>query len=881
MAALKITDLPPELLHEIISHSLPESFASLASTCKRIYLLCTPFIEHHKHRRYLFKKAKYKRIWTNEIAGQIETAFQLITRIAFEPIVARYIIDADLSMDSYPPRAEPSVAVPDIHDGGPVVALFASSPYLRDAGLDWKEYYCLMKEERGDVSSHYSQHAATFLLTLLPNVRTLTLPISWKPVESTNRILDVIVRKARLSNHLWSTSSLNQVTIFEPLRLTTGIRSRSDLDQAMPFLALPRMRSFRGFSIVAVSNTPLSFASINPYLHYGTFLETVSFPSSCIDEVAIAEFLRHTPHLKKFRYSHDTRDELTKWNICEFVTAIEREVGSHLEELSVSISKPDGAVTPGKACMRGFKCLRKLEFPLEIAICNLNDAARQLNTANEDLSYEGLEGYDLIDTLVPASVIVLSLLSRGRDCHDKALQAMFRGFSAKKSSRYPVLAELRISRPARPRAHASYEEECKKLAGEMEKIGVVLHRGKCNNTRRGVFGKHKGLRLDNSDPPCSSNLCHDMISPPRQLRARSLRNMELRRKFPHILIPLLRAPQPSHYTTASAKKDRAAPGPSPQFTLQRPSSVKRVIFIPVEAWQTNSSWLTLRSTFFSFMKGQGTKQEKGESGSYLWDEDEWSQLELTILVSVVTVEGVNGSPRQASRRKSLLNLEPSPEPNHNEAGSRSDRDSNEELNSTDSDGDDQRQQIASKREQTSSFHDSATRKKHRREPFPPPLTSFRTTSSLSQIARASRPVFTESLRARGSSADCLHQRLISPNDSITGYSPKVTPPTLTEITFRPHSAHCYSFMATIRDGYDGQGISLGQVAQLIASIGHTGKIDDFTMKSMEHNSIRRHISRLVEQSYPLPREQVVVTSMLCVPGSTKAEPLMPGALHCE
>jgi hypothetical protein len=475
MAALNITDLPPELWNQIISHSLPESFASLASTCKGVYLLCTPFIEYHQNRRFLYQNVRYKRVRKNNVlVRHVQTAFGLITRIAFEPIAARYIIDADLSQDSNHPRARPTVAVPDIHDGGPVVALFANSLYLREAGLDWKEFYSVIKDECGGPSPQYSQHAATFLLTLLPNVRTVALPRLWKPVESTNKVLDVIVRKSKSSNHPWNTSSLSQLTGFEPL-MSTGIRSRAWLDQAMPFLALPKMRSFRGDYSWAISNTPMSLASLNPNLHYRTFLETVSFSNSCIDEGTIAEFLRHTPHLKKFKYSHIPRDEFTEWNICNFVTAIEREVGAHLEELSISITEPDVVIPPGKTSMRGFQCLRKLEFPLEIAMCNLNDAARQLDTANEDVSYQRLKEYDLIGTLVPPSIVVLSLVSRGQYSHDKALQAMFRSFSAKKSSQYPVLTEIHISCPTRPRAHVSYEEECEKLVGELEKTGAVLH----------------------------------------------------------------------------------------------------------------------------------------------------------------------------------------------------------------------------------------------------------------------------------------------------------------------------------------------------------------------------------------------------------------------
>lgn len=58
-------------------------------------------------------------------------------------------------------------------------------------------------------------------------------------------------------------------------------------------------------------------------------------------------------------------------------------------------------------------------------------------------------------------------------------------------------------------------------------------------------------------------------------------------------------------------------------------------------------------------------------------------------------------------------------------------------------------------------------------------------------------------------------------------------PTLTEVTFRPHSPHYYSFTAVIRDGCAKRGVSFSQVTRLIESIAHVGKIDDFTIKPME------------------------------------------------
>jgi hypothetical protein len=69
-----------------------------------------------------------------------------------------------------------------------------------------------------------------------------------------------------------------------------------------------------------------------------------------------------------------------------------------------------------------------------------------------------------------------------------------------------------------------------------------------------------------------------------------------------------------------------------------------------------------------------------------------------------------------------------------------------------------------------------------------------------------------------------------------GRSSRDVPPTLVEVTFRPHSLHCCSFTAVIRDGYDGRGVSFGKLARLIKSIGYAGKINDFTIKPIEQHS---------------------------------------------
>lgn len=63
-------------------------------------------------------------------------------------------------------------------------------------------------QTRADLKSFYSQHAAAFLLTLLPNVLDITLPESWKRQPTTIKLIDTIICTANQSK---LTSSISNV----------------------------------------------------------------------------------------------------------------------------------------------------------------------------------------------------------------------------------------------------------------------------------------------------------------------------------------------------------------------------------------------------------------------------------------------------------------------------------------------------------------------------------------------------------------------------------------------------------------------------------------------------------------------------------------------
>ena len=146
-------------------------------------------------------------------------------------------------------------------------------------------------------------------------------------------------------------------------------------------------------------------------------------------------------------------------------------------ELSVSIQDLRGSISPSKVSMHGFRRLRKLDLPLEVAMCNIVAAAGQNAAPNESLvgnsRNQGLDDCEpFIGDLVPASVSQLSLISRGTGGHEKALDIMFRRFDSRKDSQLPALEEIHLSCPTS--ADSAYKDQCAKLFVETNRVGVAL-----------------------------------------------------------------------------------------------------------------------------------------------------------------------------------------------------------------------------------------------------------------------------------------------------------------------------------------------------------------------------------------------------------------------
>lgn len=459
---MTLMQLPVELLEQVISHTLPEGFESLALTCKFLYTLCIPFLEHHNNLRWHFRDFRYCKTdisfrYHHELFRFPDTAtsaFNLISRIAIEPSVGRYILKADFSSDSrlysrftYPERLNTTYEDRD----EAVRQLLADSSYLREAGLDWKEYYSAMMEDVNNC--RYSQHAAAFVLTLLPNLQRFQPSRLWNPTPTTEKLVAAIIHAARRTNH--NTASLAHLIAFEE---TVGEYESS---WATSIIALPHIQ------LLESGGRRGKFYG-NKYLcpDFNSKVEKVWFLHASIDAVAIADFLGHTSCLKSLTYWHSTRASMghQDWDLCGLIAAVQHEVGSHLEKLSAITTERRCFISPGKPYLRGFQRLQSLELPLDIVVCGLKAA--------ELAGHGSLDSGSLLGDLIPTSVSELSLFSPGKTPHDKALGLLFHDFATQKQLQKLNLKEICLTCPSD--ADDLYKAQCMNLAAETQKVGVDL-----------------------------------------------------------------------------------------------------------------------------------------------------------------------------------------------------------------------------------------------------------------------------------------------------------------------------------------------------------------------------------------------------------------------
>jgi hypothetical protein len=195
----------------------------------------------------------------------------------------------------------------------------------------------------------------------------------------------------------------------------------------------------------------------------------------------------------------------------------------------------------------------------------------------------------------------------------------------------------------------------------------------------------------------------------------------------------------------------------------------------------------------------------------------------------------------------LATYDPPSKPSKDKLGSIGNSWTDDEFNNNSESDEDNRRPSPAKRKRLSSSNNGPKQKKRKHHLEQKSTHQYRPRSKLHQYYRKSHSSLDWGSRVAIASSG--EGQFPSPAPSAPQIMDTETPPdcsnmggsssdfllTLIEATFRPQSPHCCSFTAMIQEGYDERGVSFNQVVRLIAGIGHVGKIDDFTIKSIEQH----------------------------------------------
>lgn len=430
---------------------MPESFENLSMTCKSIYIKSSNLRTKHNKLRKRYRHFSYDlyvssneeadgedNVTTEEqVAQQLEhcySSLQLLLRIADEPLIARYMVTADFKHDTVPRNHRFTDAVAQqARKSENLLTLIGDSAYFYHAGFEPTEIldHFVQKFRPQDGTSGI---AATFLLTLLPNVTTLALPENWGTYDWHNPdvfwkrkyALEDLVERANDPKYL--AAGLSKLTSILP-SAAWGYDARWPLETFNPFLSIKSVTSFIAGGCVAVDDGYTGCPFPDPSdENYGINIEEVTLAGSVVDEKELQTFLRRLPKLKHLKISYET-----KWHGCGhdmdaggILAAIESTTANTLESLTFAVYTCYGDISIVTS-LKGFTKLKDLE--LDSLILMEVDRATDVSRLAD---------------LVPASVEKFTLLVEKTRDYQPMLNQLFKDVSTDIEKKLPNLKDIVI-----------------------------------------------------------------------------------------------------------------------------------------------------------------------------------------------------------------------------------------------------------------------------------------------------------------------------------------------------------------------------------------------------------------------------------------------------
>jgi hypothetical protein len=345
-----LLDLPPEIIDYVLDLAGPAGLEGFVLSCKAVYERAKAQIQDHNTLR-----RKWRHTNNQGLTRRADT-LSVLYEIAQNPIIAEYIETLDL-WDRRPDEeisSAMSSVTNDFRDNKEsmekIKQLLRDAEFFQTADLEewWTE---IMEEDQAiDVESCDKLHATVALLALLPNLKTLQLPDRWHEVRS-NEAAEALVPSVE---SLVSMSNENARR-----RRWQALQS---LETILPFMALNSIRNLYAVSCVAIDD---DWGGIPFHWRYATKspLTRIELASCCMDAQGLDALLSHTPDVKIFKYSHQTKwDGLQfDWNPGEFLQVLATHLGNTLLELALTVDELHGEIINGLSSFHAFPNLQKLE----------------------------------------------------------------------------------------------------------------------------------------------------------------------------------------------------------------------------------------------------------------------------------------------------------------------------------------------------------------------------------------------------------------------------------------------------------------------------------------------------------------------------------------
>ncbi|KAH6666227.1 hypothetical protein B0J14DRAFT_199642 [Halenospora varia] len=462
--------LPIELLTRIARETLPEGFESFALTCRATYRVSECLIKFHNGLNKQYRNLILPKNYGTE--DELENAnptcsLQLLARIAEDPLIAKYMLSANLVNEPAPDFETETdrdgfleAQLQEIKQSAiPLLQLLKSLPYLEDANIDPKYMldYLFYEYNNSDACGM----SITILLSLLSNLTRLSLPLRWEFHENgilerpgevaitydTNLFIDDIVQRANDPSQ--PHSGLSKLTTILP-STGWGYEAHISLDTFNPFLSIKSVKKFimGGSKALEDGYTGASFNEPENGSSFGAGLEQVQLAGACANGIELRKFLKWMPRLKSFQFSFETKWHGCghDWNKAAAMEAIEATTCDTLEDLSFSIVNCYGGTGPGIASMKKFKKLKRLELHLKC----LKSVPYELDdTIAEGETYYDNIKFPKLGDLLPSSIeeLVLgewTMIDNGGILGDHLFPDLLEDFSKERVQKLPHLRKIVI-----------------------------------------------------------------------------------------------------------------------------------------------------------------------------------------------------------------------------------------------------------------------------------------------------------------------------------------------------------------------------------------------------------------------------------------------------